>query len=142
MEIKLPNIQEQKRILDIKNEIERCAASMLDNLRAPDYPPQQEIDENQYSAAHLLPEFEGWQAPHHDLVGAYFRQFQAIFKDYDSDAKLARLLGLSSDRRIREFKQGAAKVPYGIWRRFLVMTGRAEQEVIPVFGFFSMDRRS
>lgn len=137
MEIKLPNLQQQQRMVDIKTDIEDAAASMMSVLMStPDFPAQSEVDESQYSAAHLLPEADGWEPPHPDIVGAYFRQFQSIFTDYGSDAKLARLLGLSSDRRIREYKQGVSKVPYGVWRKFLVMTGRAAQEAIPVFGFF------
>lgn len=142
MEIKLPGLQEQQRLVDIKTEIEESAATMMMVLMsAPDFPAQSEVDESQYSAAHLLPESEGWESPHADIVGAYFRQFQAIFTDYGSDAKLARLLGLSSDRRIREYKQGVSKVPYGVWRKFLVMTGRAAQEAIHVFGFFGATDR-
>lgn len=137
MEIKLPSLQEQQRLVDIKTEIEESAGTMIAVLMsAPDFPAQSEVDESQYSAAHLLTEAEGWEPPHPDIVGAYFRQFQAIFTDYGSDAKLAKLLGLSSDRRIREYKQGVSKVPYGVWRKFLVMTGRAAQEAIHVFGFF------
>jgi hypothetical protein len=70
-------------------------------------------------------------------VGAYFRHFQAHFPEHGTDAKLAALLGLSSDRRIREFKNGSRKVPYGIWRSFLVLTGRAPQDILPVLGYMA-----
>lgn len=136
MEIKLPHLQEQQRIVDVKRGIEEAAATIMANLNSPDFPGQSEVDESQYSAAHLLKECDGWEPPHQDIVGAYFRNFQSTFTDFGSDAKLANLLGLSSDRRIREFKQGVSKVPYGVWRKFLVMTGRVAQEPIYVFGFF------
>ena len=103
-------------------------------MKAIALPPPSEIDENAYSNAHLLRVHEGWEPPHPDLVGAYFRHFQHHFPDYGTDQKLAELLGLSSDRRIREFKNGSRKVPYEIWRKFLVITGRVPQEVIKVLG--------
>ena len=76
-----------------------------------------------------------WEAPDPDIVASYFRHFQSIFNDYDTDKKLSALLGLSGDRRIREFKQGSRKVPYNVWRHFLVITGRAPQDVIEVMGY-------
>ncbi|MEA5720371.1 hypothetical protein ONQ97_25970, partial [Salmonella enterica subsp. enterica serovar Virginia] len=40
--------------------------------------------------------------------------------------KLGILLGLTgnTDRRIRSFRNGERPVPYGVWRRFLIITGR------------------
>lgn len=76
-----------------------------------------------------------WEAPSPDVIGAYFRHFQEAFPEYGTDGKLAALLGISSDRRIREYKQGRQKMPYGIWRRFLVLTGRVPQDIIPVLAF-------
>ncbi|KPY67013.1 Uncharacterized protein ALO94_05204, partial [Pseudomonas syringae pv. spinaceae] len=29
------------------------------------------------------------------------------------------------------------KVPYGVWRHFLVLTGRAPQDIIPVLAFMA-----
>ncbi|KPC24159.1 Uncharacterized protein AC496_1170 [Pseudomonas savastanoi pv. glycinea] len=46
-------------------------------------------------------------------------------------------MGLSSDRRVRDYKQGVRKVPYGVWRHFLVLTGRAPQDIIPVLAFMA-----
>ncbi len=87
------------------------------------------------SRTHLLREREGWEPPHPDIVGAYFRNFQGHFPEYGTDEKLAALLGLSSNRRIREFKNGDRKVPYGVWRTFLVLTGRAPQDILAVLGY-------
>ena len=64
------------------------------------------------------------------------RAFQDVFPEYGTDARLAALLGLSSDRRVREYKSGAKAVPYGVWRHFLVITGRVPQDVVPVLGIF------
>jgi len=105
------------------------------NLNAPKFSSQTEIDENDYSAAHLLRENEGWVAPDKDIVAAYFKHFQGCFAEHNSDSKLAVLLGLSSSRRIREFKSGSRKVSYGIWRKFLVITGRVPQDVLSVMGY-------
>lgn len=137
MRIELPDIAVQ---LDMVFQAGTKAAidQLNANLQAPRLPPQQEIDEGKYSRKHLLRESEGWEAPHPDIVGAYFRHFQLNFVEFNTDKKLAALLGLrgaSTDRRIRSFKDGGTPVPYGIWRRFLVLTGRVPQDVIPVLGF-------
>lgn len=131
MEIKLPGIEEQQRMV-FSAGIDDAIVQLQNNKSARIVKPLREIDENNYPRTHLLREREGWEPPHPDIVGAYFRHFQSYCPEYDTDAKLAKLLGLSADRRVRAFKQGAQTVPYGVWRTFLVMTGRAVQDVIPV----------
>ncbi|SFB45320.1 hypothetical protein SAMN03159488_03981 [Pseudomonas sp. NFIX10] len=111
-------------------------AQLQANLKAPRLLGQTEVHESQYSSTHLLTEQEGWEPPYRDLIGAYFRHFQALFLAYNTDAKLATLLGLSSDRRVRAFKDGSKAPSYGGWRRFLVLTGRV-QEIIPVLAFMA-----
>ncbi|MCG7551608.1 hypothetical protein [Pseudoalteromonas sp. Of7M-16] len=134
MELKIPNMHEQKRIV-YKKSTQQAIDILTLNLDAPVLPSQEEIDEGQHSNKHLLRKHEGWEAPHPDIVGAYFRHFQGHFQEYNTDKKLAQLLEVSSDRRIRDFKQGVRKVPYDIWRRFLVLTGRAPQDVLKVMAF-------
>ncbi|MBW5416299.1 hypothetical protein [Pseudomonas sp. MAG002Y] len=134
MEIKIPDIQAQQKFI-FEEATKEAIAALEANLKAPRIEPQSEIDESQYSNKHLLREKQGWEPPSPDIVAAYFRHFQKHFPEFDTDQKLADLLGISSNRRIREFKSGEAKVPYGVWRRFLVLTGRAPQEIIPVMAF-------
>lgn len=134
MKIELPGIPEQQAMI-FEEATKEGIAQLKANLKAPRIPAQTEIDENQYPRTHLLREQEGWEPPHQDIVGAYFRHFQEHFPQYKTDGKLAALLGLSSDRRVRAFKDGSKTVPYGVWRHFLVMTGRAPQEIIPVLAF-------
>ena len=134
MKIDLPNIEEQRRII-FEESTKESMQILKDNLQVPVLPKQDEINESDYSSAHRLLESQGWEAPHADIVGAYFRHFQTHFPEYNTDKKLAGLLGLSSDRRIREFKQGARKVPYDVWRHFLVITGREPQSVVRVFAY-------
>lgn len=134
--IDLPSIAEQQAAV-FQQATQAAIEQLQRNLQAPRLPAQTEIDESQYPRTHLLREHEGWEAPHPDIVGAYFRHFQKHFPECDSDGKLAYLLGLSSDRRVREFKSGDRKVPYGVWRQFLVMTGRAPQDVLPVFAYMA-----
>lgn len=136
MKIDLPGIADQQALV-FTAATEAAIDQLRRNLAAPRVPPQQEVDESQYPRTHLLREAEGWQAPHPDIVGAYFRHFQHHFPEYDTDRKLAQLLGLSGDRRVREFKQGERKVPYGVWRHFLVITGRAPQDVLPVLAYMA-----
>ncbi|RMN13942.1 hypothetical protein [Pseudomonas syringae group genomosp. 3] len=136
MKIVIPSIEEQQEVIfqqGIKDGIKQLEM----NLRAKRYSAQTQIDESVYRREHLLRENEGWQAPEPELVKAYFRHFQDLFPDYGTDAKLATLLGIhggGNDRRIRAFKDGSKKTPYGIWRRFLVLTGEVPQEIIPVLG--------
>lgn len=135
MKIQLPSIKDQKKVI-FEESTKEAIATLKANLKAPEFGPVTEIDEGAYPNTHLLREHEGWEPPHTDVIAAYFRQLQAEFPEYGSDAKLATLLGLSSDRRVREYKSGARTIPYGIWRKFLVMTGRAPQEVLRVLGYF------
>ena len=132
MKIELPGIDDQQLMVFLASQKE-AMATMNKNLDAQVMRAPLVVDENAYPRTHLLREREGWEPPHKDLVAAYFQQFKDLF-GYGSDKEMAELLGLSSDRRVREFKQGKSPVPYGVWRRFLVMTGRAPQEVIPVLG--------
>ncbi|QLI80835.1 hypothetical protein HZU75_04415 [Chitinibacter fontanus] len=132
MKIELPSISaQQKTIFELATQ--EAIETLQQNLTAPSIAPQTEIDETLYGREHLLRENEGYKAPHPDVIGAYFRHFQRHFPEYGTDGRLAALLGLSSDRRVREFKNGDRTIPYGIWRKFLVMTGRAPQDVIKVF---------
>ncbi|WP_456017559.1 hypothetical protein [Pseudomonas fluorescens] len=137
MRIELPDMAAQQEMV-FQSGTRAGIDQLYANLQAPRLPPQNEIDEGSYSRKHLLRDSEGWEAPHPDIVGAYFRHFQSHFADYNTDKKLASLLGLrgtSTDRRIRSFKDGGTPVPYGIWRHFLVLTGRVPQDVIPVLAF-------
>lgn len=131
MEIKLPTITEQQRVI-FNAGIDEAITKLTQNKSAKIVPQLKELNESLYPRTHLLREREGWEPPAADIVGAYFRHFQSHCPGYETDAKLAALLGLSSDRRIRAFKQGTQPVPYGVWRTFLVMTGRAVQDITPV----------
>ena len=134
MKIELPSIAQQRKVI-FEESTQEAINTLKGNLKAQVVPGQTEINESDYPATHRLLEHNGWEAPHPDIVGAYFRHFQQHFSQYNTDKKLASLLGLSSDRRIREFKQGSRKVPYGIWRHFLVITGREPQSVIKVLAY-------
>lgn len=134
MKITFPSISEQQKYI-FEAATQEAIKILKTNLDAPRLPAQTEIDESQYSHAHLLRENEGWEPPHPDIIAAYFRNFQEHFPEYGTDKKLAALLNLSSDRRVREYKSGARVIPFGIWRNFLIMTGRAPQEVLPVLAY-------
>jgi len=136
MKIELPSIADQQEL--VFAEATREAIKQLErNLLATRFPAQELVDESSFPRTHLLRENEGWEAPAPEIVKAYFRHFQNYFPDFGTDAKLAVLLGMmggGNDRRIRAFKDGSKKTPYGVWRRFLVLTGRVPQEIIPVLG--------
>ncbi len=134
--IDIPSIKNQQRFI-FEEATKESIEILKNNLNAKEYASQNELDESQYNRSHLLRESEGWSPPHPDIISCYFRHFQLHFSDYSTDAKLASLLGLSSDRRIREYKSGDRIIPYSIWRKFLIITGRAPQEIIRVFGFMA-----
>ncbi|WP_041175626.1 MULTISPECIES: hypothetical protein [Yersinia pseudotuberculosis complex] len=138
MNIDLPNIEEQRKMLFADN-VEKSCAALRNNLNAPHFSATSGVEVQTYGDKHLRTEQQGWEVPAPELIYAWFEQFKEVFPEYNSDKKLAALLGLhtSGDRRIRSFKNGEQKIPYGVWRKFLVLTGRVNQEIIPVMGFFN-----
>lgn len=136
MKISLPSIRDQQEQV-FAAATAQAIKQLQDNLKAPKLPAQTYVDEDSFSRSHLLREREGWEAPAPEIVRAYFKHFQDNFSDFNTDKKLAVLLGLSGDRRVREFKDGGRKVPYEVWRKFLVITGRAPQEVLPVLAYMA-----
>ncbi|OBU86070.1 hypothetical protein [Chromobacterium subtsugae] len=139
MKIHLPSIADQQKFI-FEEATKEAIALLQANLQAPVLPGQQEVDESQYKRDHLLRQDEGWEAPSPDIVGAYFRHFQMHFPEYGTDAQLGTLLGLrgkNRDRRIRSFKDGSVVMPYELWRRFLIITGRAPQDVLKVLAYMA-----
>lgn len=136
--IPLPSLSEQKKIAyqeGIKENVRQLQA----NLEAPVIDASSDIDASAFGDKHLLTEDNGWEPPAGELVDAWFTQFKRAFPECNSDKKLGYLLGMvggNADRRIRTFRTGERPVPYGIWRRFLIITGRVNQEVFEVKGFF------
>lgn len=133
-EIDMPDMGSQKEFVRREN-VHRASAELENGLNAPRMHGPESFNYRDYSTRHLLTEAEGWEAPVHQVVNAWFEHFKRHFPDYSSDAKLGQLLGVkgsSADRRMRAFRLGERPVPYGVWRRFLVMTGRVSQEIIPV----------
>ena len=134
IEIELPDMGSQKET--VRRENVRAAIIEIERgLEAPRMRGPESFNYRDYSTRHLLTEAEGWEAPAHELVDVWFGHFKRNFPAYASDRKLGQLLGLkgvNTDRMMRKFRFGERPVPYGIWRRFLVMTGRVSQEIIPV----------
>ena len=129
--IGLPSIKDQ--LLHIHRESnERAVKQLEENLRAPFFHRPDDFDKSVFSFKHLRREDEGWERPAPQVITSYFRHFQKVAPEYGTDKKLAKLLGLSSDRRVREYKEGQRNIPYAVWRRFLVVTGQVPQDVLPV----------
>jgi hypothetical protein len=136
MEIELPSIGQQLEEI-YKEATKESIARLKANLNAPRLAGPADIDESQFPRTHLLRKHEGWEPPAPEIVRAYFKQFQEHFDAYDTDAKLADLLDLSTNRRIRGFKNGTWTVPYEVWRTFLVITGRVPQDILTVLAFMA-----
>lgn len=133
MKIDLPGKNEQREFVR-KAATDEAIKQLRANLKVPKYEAHLSIDESLFDDLHLRTEENGWVAPHPEIVKAYFEDFKNQIPEYNTDEKLTYLLGLSSNRRVRAFRLGEKKVPYGVWRKFLVLTGRVQQEIIPVLG--------
>lgn len=133
IKIALPSLDKQKRII-LEQAIHEGVETLTSNLEKPVFDGPN-IDESQYPDTHLLTMEEGWEPPHNDIVAAYFDNVKDKM-GYSSDKDIAWLLGITTDRQIRRYKSGESKVPYGIWRKFLILTGRVPQEVYPILGYF------
>jgi hypothetical protein len=134
MEIKIPGMEEQQRFV-FEQATNAAIEQLRQNLQAPVI-KDLELDESQYSNEHLLAE-DRWQPPHPDIICAYLEQFKR-HSPYTSDKAIAEFLGLNKKngvRRLRAYKTGEERPPFGIWRRLLVATGRVPQDIMPVIGF-------
>ncbi|MCK9759891.1 hypothetical protein LT708_25195 [Pseudomonas syringae pv. syringae] len=136
LEIKMPSIAAQQEAI-FEQATMAGVSQMVANLKAPRFPGQSTVDESTMNRTWLLRESEGYEPPPPEIIEAYFRHFQQCFSDYSTDEKLAKLLGLSSTRRVREYKKGERTIPYGVWRTFLVITGRVPQDIIKVLAFMA-----
>lgn len=136
IKIDIPDIGKQKDIVR-RDAVHKACLQLEKNLLAEHIPGPEHFDHRQYGTRHLNLENESWEPPAAELVNAWFEHFKSTFSEYGSDKALGILLGLSgnADRRIRSFRNGERPVPYGVWRRFLVITGRVSQEIIPVMVF-------
>lgn len=134
MKIKLPNIAAQQRF-NFEVATKAGIEQLEKNLKAPVI-EDLELDESDYDNSHLLSE-DRWEAPHPDIVHAYIDQLKRN-SEYTTDAAVVQWLGLkgsNAERRLRAYKSGESKPPYGIWRKILVATGRVPQEIEPVIAF-------
>ena len=134
MKIKIPNIASQQNF--VFEVATKAGIEQLEkNLLAPVI-EDLELDESDYDNSHLLTE-DRWKPPHADIVFAYLEQFKRN-SEYKTDEDIVRWLGLkgtNATRRLRKYRNGNDVIPYGIWRKVLVATGRVPQEIAPVIGF-------
>jgi len=138
-QVVLPGLNEQAKFVALQRAKELaqavdaiCRQPVIDIPLTLDGKP---ISENDYPKTHLLERERGWEPPHQDLVKAYFEQLKAYDSKY-SENGIAELLDLSSGRAVRNFKSGERPVPYAVWRKFLVATGRAPIDIPKMIGFF------
>lgn len=134
MKIKVPEMAAQQRF--IFEVATKAGIEQLEkNLKAPVI-EDLELDEGDYDNSHLLAG-DRWQPPHPDIVIAYLEQLKR-HSEYKTDTELVRWLGMkgnNAERRLRAYRNGTDKPPYGIWRKILVATGRVPQEIEPVIAF-------
>lgn len=136
----LPSLDEQ-RLMVLNADTEQAIFILNENLNANTFPPADGIDYASLDPRIFNTLEQGWIAPSPEVINAWFNQVKGLFSEYSSDGKLGALLGLqgnSADRRIRAYRNGAETIPYGIWRKFLELTGRAVVDVRPVLGIFDI----
>lgn len=141
IKITLPSLNMQRMEI-FKKGVEESINALQRNATAAPYPKAKAVDYSTLDERYFLTVEQGWIVPPHKLVNAWFEQFKSTFPEYGSDSSLAALLGIHSNgasRRIREYRNGEKPIPYGIWRKFLVITGRVPQEITPVFGVFDTE---
>jgi hypothetical protein len=139
----IPSLSEQRLVL-LEQGIDEGIKTLKSNLSAKRFPKSKRVDYDSLDEKPFLTQEQGWSAPPGALVDAWFEQFKSSFPQYGSDEKIANLLGIrtkGASRQIRAFRSGEKDIPYGIWRRFLVITGRVSQEIYPVLGIFDIDER-
>ncbi|RXU01311.1 hypothetical protein B1F69_04355 [Pseudomonas syringae] len=136
LEINLPSIASQQAVV-FEAATMAGVNQLVANLKAPKISGQTAVDESGMNRNWLLRENEGYEPPPPLIVDGYFRHFQQNFSEYSTDQELANLLGLSSARRIREYKKGERTIPFGVWRHFLIITGRVPQDIIKVLAFMA-----
>lgn len=134
IKIELPSIEEQEmKIYELRTD--KACEKLKENLKAKDLRSDSRNKRFLLDKKFLLTEDQGWTPPDHETLNLLFKQFQELIPDYSTDKKLSELLGVTRVHSIREWKSGHKKIPYGIWRKFLVVTGRVVQDIIPVIAF-------
>ncbi|ORM61187.1 hypothetical protein HA45_21110 [Pantoea rodasii] len=107
---------------------------MLKGLGAPTVAGPDSFRYRDYDTAHLREMTEEWKPPAREVVCAWFGHFQACVPEYATDDRLAVLLGMGGEAShlLHEYRLGFAFVPYHVWHRFLILSGRAGQDIVPV----------
>jgi len=136
--IDLPGLDEQQSFI-LEQETQQAIDTLKNNLLAERYPKSRMVDYGSIDPRVYLSQERGWQPPPPELIDAWFTQVKSLFTDYSSDEKLGNLLGIhgkNGGRRIRAYRNGDEVIPYGVWRKFLELTGRVAPDIRPVLGIF------
>ncbi len=130
----MPGLEDQAKFV-AKQRAQEIVQYIDDRINENSIDIALSVDENNYSKTHLLEKDKGFEPPHHELVTAYFEQLKAYDKQYTNQG-LATFLGLADGRSVRRYTSGEKKIPYDVWRKFLVATGRAPIDRPVMIGFF------
>lgn len=139
--VPLVSVDNQRQII-LEIETEKSIATLKSNLLGKKFPKVSGVDYSSLDERIFLTQEQGWVAPPSDIVDAWFSQVKSLFSEYGTDEKLGKLLGVQGanvDRRIRAYRNGNETIPYGIWRKFLVLTGRVVPHVPAVIGIFDAE---
>jgi len=128
----IPLDAQRRMVFDLANK--EAVKQLEVNANAPVIEPFTGFNESLFSADHLLDKHAGFESPHADIVKAYCDQLKQFDTRY-TQAEIAReILGINA-RRLREYIQGKHKVPFELWQRMLVATGRTPQHIIKVVAY-------
>ncbi|EBZ6776922.1 hypothetical protein GQG94_004729 [Salmonella enterica] len=139
--ISLPSL-DQQRFLILKADTEQAISILKENMGGKKFPKTEGVNYLTIDPRIFNTIEQGWVPPTSEIIDAWFTQVKTLFNEYGSDGKLGVLLGLqgrSADRRIRAYRNGDEVIPYGVWRTFLELTGRAVVDVKPVLGIFDSE---
>ena len=131
--IPLIPLDEQRRFV-FEQANQEAIKQLEQNLNAPVVEPLNTFDLSKYSNTHLLDKKNGFESPHADIVKYYCDQLKLFDSQY-TQKEIARSILEINDRRLREYIQGKHKVPFELWQKILVATGRKPQHVVKVIAY-------
>lgn len=126
-------LDEQNRFV-FEQSNQEAIKQLEENLNAPVVEPLNNFDITQYSNTHLLDKNKGFESPNADIIKYYCDQLKHFDSQY-TQKEIARSIFGINDRRLREYIQGKHKIPFELWQKMLIATGRKPQHVVKVIAY-------
>ena len=98
IKIDLPSIKLQRMEI-FKQGIEQSILALQSNAAAAPYPKAKAVDYSTLDERYFLTVEQGWIAPPHSLVNAWFEQFKSTFPEYGSESGVSSLSSLAEHHK-------------------------------------------